>query len=474
MIKVIILLILFIKSILSDVTKIERLISATIRDNKLIAIYQSLELDVVKVRVFELKDGAITDIFNSKKTYDLDRTDKDFTLVEIDTPDNFKENKNKLWVRFEYFGSVNNPAVSPFTNRVGYINLDDMSLKKDSSFIKFPTDESFPVKGYTINSVTNELGSALYIVGGEIYSIKDNSYSISNSFYKYNLTSKEWVNITYSAEHRLKPLIDHKSVVIDNRYLVILGGRRKNNYNPMSNYNDRDRAISEFNSLYNLTIFDSVTNIWENINIKADIFDTNIANIQFIGFLTAAYKDKIIVFGGYTAEEGSNMFRSNGYLGILDFKSKNWNWSPILNEDGSSYKPNSIGRNIQVVNDQLIICTDISEQESFIPIHVFDIPSHRIKSTLRLSNSPHDTGSIKGKNGAQYESKALPDYAIVLIAISCTVLLAALIYLLYRRRKMNSVSKNYKSKSNESILEIWANPDIDNTVVEFGRDGNLY
>jgi predicted nuclease of predicted toxin-antitoxin system len=347
------LAILFIFYILSAVLKSDRIVSTLIRDNKLIAVYQSTELNNTKVRVFGLKDGTTRDIFNSGETFNIVHTNKDSDLVGFDTLDSLKENKNKIWLRLEYRESTNNPTEFSTTNRLRYIDLDTMTLNNDSNFIKFPTAENFPVKGYTVNSITNELGSALYITGGYIYNKTLGSYSFSSSFYKYNFASKEWVDMAYSADGKLKPLAGHKSVVIGNRYLVILGGGGENIYN----YNDHNPTISEFNSLYNFTIFDTLTNNWENVNIKTDIFDTNIANFQFEGFSIVEYKDKAIVLGGYIVEQGSNLFRSNEYLGILDFKSKSWNWSPMLNEDGSSYKPLGVGISIQVFNDQFIICT---------------------------------------------------------------------------------------------------------------------
>jgi hypothetical protein len=110
---------------------------------------------------------------------------------------------------------------------------------------------------------------------------------------------------------------------------------------------------------------------------------------------------------------------------------------------------------------------DVKAEEN-IPIHVLDIASLRIKSTLNSTNS------INGKNGDQSQSKTLPAYAIVLIAVGSTMLLAGFMYLLYRKTRKNSEPKNEKTKLNEPIVAIWADPDMDNTAVEFGRDGNLY
>ncbi|KXN74321.1 hypothetical protein CONCODRAFT_2706 [Conidiobolus coronatus NRRL 28638] len=108
--------------------------------------------------------------------------------------------------------------------------------------------------------------------------------------------------------------------------------------------------------------FDTLTNKWENVKIKASVFETHITTLKFIDFSAITYKDKIIVFGGIAVENQSNSHQPSRHLGFFDFKSKIWNWSPILNEDGSSYKPATEGRSILVFNDQLIICTDVFDE----------------------------------------------------------------------------------------------------------------
>ncbi|KXN65321.1 hypothetical protein CONCODRAFT_13125 [Conidiobolus coronatus NRRL 28638] len=472
-------LLLFTIYFLTVVSEYEIAVSVRVRGDKIIAIYQSYNVYNVKVRVFELKEGAISDIYKSRKTYDFGHSDIGFELKFIDIPDNFQEDKNKLWLKFARQGSYYGTHNSQFINWVGFINLNDMSLEKNFDFIKFPTDENFPVSSYTMNTITNKLGSALYITGGELYSKKNNSYSVSNSFFKYNFTTKEWKDMTNTANEKLKPLFDHSSAVIHDRYLVILGGGRQIIYNTEPGVDYSNRPVLKYNSLYNLTIFDTYSNSWENVNIKADIFETNIATFRFIKFTAVAHNDNIIVFGGTAGENQSNVASSHEYLGILDFKSKNWAWSPIRYENGSKYLSFISGESIKVQNDQLLIFTSILENRNNIPIHVYDLNSKRMKSTLRLSNSSNGVDSIMDSNEAHYKSKIFPNYAIVLITISCAVLLSAFTYLSYRIIKKNSISKNCKTKSNGPIREVWADPDIYNTnnIINFdenNRSNALY
>jgi hypothetical protein len=347
-----IIIFIYLKSVKTEVDWIS---SSIIRDNKLICILYTLELYYVKISVFDLREGTTKDIFDSRKTFNITRTDKNVALTFLDIYDSLKEDKGKLWVKFEFRGYKDSPNTSPFMSFVGYIDLDDMSLKNDSSLIRFPTHENFPVKGYTIDIITNEFGPVMYVVGGERYSKKNNNFTVSNSFYKYNFTTKEWTDMAYTINKKLKPLSDHKSVVIDNRYLVIMVGKERIFYDPVPDVYDVDHPIYEYYSIYDLTIYDTFTKNWEIINIKPSIFDIGPASIEFKGFMPAVYKEKIYVLGGDVSKSRSSSLNSNLHLGILDLKSKKWTWAPLLYEDETSVIKSNRIANIQVFNGQIII-----------------------------------------------------------------------------------------------------------------------
>ncbi|KXN70868.1 hypothetical protein CONCODRAFT_6491 [Conidiobolus coronatus NRRL 28638] len=447
----------------------DELYSIAIRGNKVTAVYFDYQLGRGKTKVYELKSRSISDIVNNEKVSYLDFFNNRFKLKKFDASNNLQEDKNKLWLRFELIDFSYNNATLPFMNYVEYMDLADMSLKNSTSF-KFPKDEKFPIREYTVNKIMNEFGSALYITGGSIYSKKDGGFQVTNSFYKYNFTSKEWVDMAYSINEKLKPLVGHKSVVIDNRYLVILGGNRPIVHKSVSDIMNSTLPTDEFNSIYNLTVFDTFTNKWDNVNIKPDVFDTSVTTVQFDQFIATVYNDKIIVLGGYTAENRSKKYDINKYFGILDFKSKNWTWIPMLNEDGSNYNSNEIHKDFLIFNDQLIIFSDYIRSDKDIPFKVYDMLSKRMKLTLRLANSSNIKDSENDNNETNGQHKALPTYAITLTALSCVVIFLSLIYLFYHKNKNKSISNNGKIKYKGPIREIWANQDIDNALNTITRD----
>jgi hypothetical protein len=327
------------------VSDVFRVFSAAIRDNKLIATYNSYDSLNTEVIIYELKEGTIKDIFDSRKVFDYGSVDRAFALTFLDFPDDLQSN-NKLWLKFDLQLGQNPgyPNASSFVNWAGYIDLNNMALEDGSSLFQFPTHDNFPIGMYTINMITNRFGSALYVTGGYNYNKNNDTWLASNSIIKYNFTTKEWADITYLTSGKIEPVVRHKSVVIDNRFLVILGGD-KSKY-PVDGYG--------YYSLYNLTVFDTFTNSWEVINIKPNVFDTSITALEFFDFIPIIHNDKVIVLGGRTSDNRTS-YIDNTYLGILDFKSKDWNWIPILNEDGTIYNSKRNNHNLVILNDQLII-----------------------------------------------------------------------------------------------------------------------
>jgi hypothetical protein len=328
----------------------EFLSSYTIRGNKLYAIYQVYQPGYIRCRIYELKDGPIIDIVNSVKIIELDIILEEFELLFIDVPDNSQDSHNKLWMRAKRSNFDKGTGNNTYTNWAGYINIDDMSLGTDPSFIKFPTHENFPTSDCTINKITNKYGSAIYINGGALFNEKEYFLTDTSSFFKYNFTLKKWADMSYSSDGKRKSFLGYKSVVIDNRYLVVLGGVTKYNLGEL----ERLDNSTYYNSLYNLTVLDTFTNNWEVINIKPDIFDTSIATLKFSELLATAYKGKIYVITVSIGKYNKFNTPDTPYIGILDYNSKTWSWSQIKYENGSLYNLNIIAKELYVYNDQLI------------------------------------------------------------------------------------------------------------------------
>jgi hypothetical protein len=327
--------------------------SVTIKGNNLYLIYENND-QFYRVVVIDLKNGPISDIFSSGKVYKLGPFFDGFKLKFVNNREILPEDPNKLWIKTMPNDIVHTIDRS-FSDWIGYIDLNDMSLKTDTSIFKFPATEKFPLFGYTMNSVTNSYGSAIYITGGVIHSKKDNTFMGSSSFFKYNHTTKEWLDMTSNYSGKLDPIYSHKTLVLDNRYLVSLGGRMPKNSMIYSNLFDYNNTYYIFKSIYNLAIFDTFTNKWENTALNADIWDKDKRNLGLVDFSAVSYNSKIYILGGLVLKDGSDHGELNLSLGTLDYKSKIWSWNPMFNEDGSNFIFSIAAGEIVIYNEYIII-----------------------------------------------------------------------------------------------------------------------
>ncbi|KXN70725.1 hypothetical protein CONCODRAFT_6655 [Conidiobolus coronatus NRRL 28638] len=446
--------------------------SVTIKDNKLYMIYEN-EDNIYRVVVIDLKNGPISDIFSSGKIYKLGNFFDGFKLKFINNSEILPEDANKLWIK-----AMPNEIVfdidRSFSDWVGYIDLNDMSLKTDTSIIKFPATDKFPLFGYTMNTITNEHGSAIYITGGVVQSKVYNTFMGSNSFFKYNHTTKEWVDMASNYTGILDPIYHHKSLVLDNRYLVLLGGQIPKNPTINSNLFDYNSTYFIFKSMYNLTIFDTLTNSWENTAISADIWDNEKRNLGLAKFCAVSYNNKVYVIGGFILKDGVEMGELNLFLGTLDYKTKTWSWNPMFNEDGSKFIYSIVTGDMLVYNEQIIIPHFMWPNGTLYGF-VYDLPSQKMATTFRLSDSTDSNIFDAEKSKAQEKPSALPTYEIALISLCCIALLAIIIFVYYRKFKRNKPGtlKN-DVKSNARMQAVWSNldnPDMDRVIIGDKKKG---
>jgi hypothetical protein len=331
-----------------------RFISTAIREDKLYAISKDDSNNSFHVTVYDLKSGLIGDVFSSGTTYSLTKLERGFDLKFFDVPDTLQEARNRLWLKSDQvsYGTGFNNSNSNF---MGYINLSDMTFKADSSFIKFPTAENFPIFGYTMNTITNDLESALYVTGGVVYSKIKDEYISSNSFFKYNFATKEWKDMSLDVKGKLNPVYNHASVVVDNKTLVLIGGKVAKDSTRDSTLIISEDDLFKVNSIYKLTRFDTVTNSWESVALNVSLFDRSITTIQLTEFSANFYNNKVFLLGGLVTSNDKQNQDHNSKIGILDYKSNEWIWSPVVNDSGNFYSSPIEAKISLLFNDQVIL-----------------------------------------------------------------------------------------------------------------------
>jgi hypothetical protein len=219
-----------------------------------------------------------------------------------------------------------------------------------------------------MNKITDKYGSALYITGGVIYSKSLDTYISSNSFFKYNYTTNEWVDMTSKYSGKLDPIYNHKSMVMDNRYLILFGGIMAKDPTKEVSLNTNDDGLFKVSSIYKLTRFDTVNNSWDSITVNSSMLDSSIASLHLTKFSTNFYKDKLYILGGFAEINEKQALNLNSKLGILDYKKSQWSWSSLLDNAGSAYNSTVDPKYSLIYNDQIIL---ISGKYSYFTLSIF-------------------------------------------------------------------------------------------------------
>ncbi|KXN65717.1 hypothetical protein CONCODRAFT_12621 [Conidiobolus coronatus NRRL 28638] len=404
-------------------------ISTTIRDNKLYTLYENSATEIYQVIVYEVNESLPSYTSTNGTAYSLIKIDRGFRLEFFDPLENIERNHNKLWLISRMYNISEADISSTYLNWVGSINCNDMKFSSVPSPIKNHSLNNFPITGHTINLITNEHGSALYIIGGLIRSNNDIGVAFTNSTFKYNFTTNEWIDLAPLSNGKLIRINSHKTVAINNRYLVSFSGNIYNSssLDPSSQFTTNEYIVN--NSLYSLWVFDTLTYIWKNIRIDDNIIDQKLFNLNFSEFSVNLYKNKIYALGGIVTDSESE--KSNNYktLGILDIELKKWSFSNLYNEDGNE---STGGRGIQ--------------------FHVFDLISQRMKYTLKMPNTQDTNQTIE-------KSQGMPAYALAIIVVGSTLLILYLIYyfcIKSIRDRLNSII-NLEPKE-PTMIEIWSTP----------------
>jgi hypothetical protein len=354
------LILLLIFFLLQSITGAPGDLSTAIIDNKIYTISYNYGAKIYQVSVCDLDKETLENIDSSCKSYDLINPDEGFQLEIFELPESISEGNKKLWLKTRLDVLNIKSSNSIYHNWMGYIDLTNMKLNAVPNKIKKPMFDKFPIFGYTMNTITNEYGSALYVVGGHV-NVSNISYSegYSNSFYKYNFTTEIWEDMALITKGELPVISSSRLVNIDNRYLYLLGGLIESNTTISPNLQRYSNTKSIYNSPYNLRVFDTFTNTWESVHLDIDVMDTYIEKLQLFSFSLTVYNDKVYTPVGYTTLSG---FRNNEFsnkLGILDLKTRKWNWTPLINEDGANISNKLMLFNTIKYNDQIIISQSI-------------------------------------------------------------------------------------------------------------------
>ncbi|KXN65384.1 hypothetical protein CONCODRAFT_142764 [Conidiobolus coronatus NRRL 28638] len=215
----------------------------------------------------------------------------------------------------------------------------------------------------------------------------------------------------------------------------------------------------KFNSLYNLTRFDTINNSWETIALNTSMFDNSIDALQLTEFSTNFYKNKLYILRGFVPSNDKQAQDHNIKLGILDYKESQWSWSLILDEAGSIYNSTVDTKYSLIYNDQLILISGKHAEKDSDRFQVFDLNSQRIKPTMKASYIESDTENTNSTG----PRSSRDIYYTIGVSVGFTVAIMLAIFYFYLKYKYNKTSpRNRDSEPKKSMEAVWSNPEEQN------------
>jgi hypothetical protein len=357
----------------------------------------------------------------------------------------------------------NTPLLSTYD--LGSINM----TYHNEGVMKQPTFDKFPQYYYSTTPVTvsqkdGSTQTVIYIFGGYIYSEKLKKPALTNLFYSYNVNTKEWKDLNDSVDKDdVPPLGGHTAVLVENRYIYMLGGLTW----PKGNYTDQvanSASGPPATSLSKILFYDTQDNTWTKKTVSALVYN-DLLDKPLFGFTGNYYDNNIVVFGGFVNNNSAP--DSGASYNILyskyNVKTGQWNFTSIARNSDKTVQYPIIGCGGSVVyNNQLILVdgTRAPKGDFRERLYVIDLNSDKIVNTLQLAPEKPKDPPPSDPSSDDKGSSPFPVYGIVLIVLAIVAILAIIAFIYYRKRKARKskgLSINTNTPKNITpIQEVWS------------------
>jgi hypothetical protein len=325
--------------------------TAIYRNNKLY-VYEpyDVDLDWTGLTIYNLKDGLISDI--ESRLINLTNSNSAYAPQFLQLPETLTDKRsNELWI----IGGISDKELKNNTiskeNWSGEI-INDSELEFNDDFIPMPPFDNFPKSGFSQTIVNNNNNLELYIIGGLVYSKELNTTLITNYFFKYEFSTRKWSDLSEATKSILQPRYLHTVVEVDNS-LILVGGIQNNktlNGNFEHEVSVKDEVdVSDINTIFK---FDLKDQKWTTVNTKLNKDPSIYRNGKVTGPSIDIYDGKIVSYASvYNYKD--ELFEPQ--IGILDYKTWEWEWHQIKNNIGIDNSLLLAYHNSLIINDQLIL-----------------------------------------------------------------------------------------------------------------------
>ncbi|KXN64822.1 hypothetical protein CONCODRAFT_13873 [Conidiobolus coronatus NRRL 28638] len=326
--------------------------------------------------------------------------------------------------------------------------VNDNELKFHDDFIPMPPFKNFPKSGFSQTIVNSNDSPELYIVGDMVYSEELDTELITNYFYKYEFNTGQWSDLSEKTKSILRPRAFHKVIEADNS-LLLFGGIQndeaiKRKFEHTAPIND-DADIGDITTIYKFNLNEQK---WSTVNAKLNK-DPNIYKTgQVSGSVYDVYKGKIISYISLF-NYVKNIYQHQ--LGILDYKTWEWEWHSIKNEVGTDNNLFLSFYQTLIINHQLILIHGISNQSQDKKLYVINLETYKFQGFLNISGEY-----------SKSQASGLPSWAVTISTLGSILLVILLItttWFYLRYKKQVKVNDN---NSEQEMQEVWASADHEN------------
>ncbi|KXN65929.1 hypothetical protein CONCODRAFT_12353 [Conidiobolus coronatus NRRL 28638] len=416
-------------------------LASIIYKNSKLYVYEPYYEDLkwTGLTIYNLEDGPISDI--KSRLINLTSSNPSYTPQFLQLPESLPENRSDgLWM-IGGIADENLKSNDLTKENMACEILKDSEMKTHDDFISMPEFMNFPRSGFSQTIVNGNNGPELYIIGGLIYSKEFNAELITNYFYKYEFYTGKWSDLSEATKSILPPRAYHRVIEADNSLLLVGGIKDNKDIKKKVDYSVIDKEQLGFGNISTIYKFDLKNQKWSVVETKLNKDPNIYRNGTAAGSSFDIYKDKIISYTAFVDYE-TNLIEPQ--LGILNYKTWEWEWHNVKTEIGTDNSLILSFHQTLIINDQLIMIHGLSNQRQSKKLFVINLSTYAFQGFIDISGE-----------GGMSESSRPPIWAIIVAALGSILSVVLLItiswlYLRYRKRaKENKYSKN-------KMQDVWA------------------
>jgi hypothetical protein len=329
----------------------EGLATSIFKNNKLY-VYEPYykELGWSGLNIYNLVDGPISSI--KPQLFNLTNVNPAYTPQFLQLPKTMPDNRsNRLYmIGGLAIGSLMDQDINK-ENMNGEI-INDSEIKFNNDFIPMPPFKSFPKGGFSQTIVNNNNVHELYIIGGLIYSKEMNTELITNYFFKYEFNTGKWSDLSDLTKSILQPRAYHKVINVDGSLLLIGGIQNNKTLTEKFEHTVPVKDEADISDISTIFKFDLANQKWTTVETKLNKDASTYRNGTSEGSSFDLYNGKII---SYTTLVNYEYKSSHPQIGVLDYKTWEWEWHNVKTEVGTDNNLILSFHQTIIINDQLIL-----------------------------------------------------------------------------------------------------------------------